>query len=175
MLTSLSFRIGEAGDAERVAAFVNAAYRGESSLQGWTTEAILLGGQRTDAELVDALITQPNSCILLAEIDQQLMGCIHLERHGQHAHLGMLSVFPQHQNQGIGKALMHAAETYAQEYWQATTTTMSVITVRHELIAFYERHGYQRTGRHLPFPDSERYGIRKVKKLELEILEKILE
>ena len=36
-------------DAPEIAILVNSAYRGDSSRQGWTTEADLLDGTRTDA------------------------------------------------------------------------------------------------------------------------------
>ena len=52
---------------------------------------------------------------------------------------------------------------------------MTVIDIRDELITFYERRGYRRTGIKKPFPyGDERYGIPKRDDLRFEILEKAL-
>ena len=67
------------------------------------------------------------------------------------------------------------AERIAREEWQLPTMRMTVIDIRDELIAFYERRGYGRTGIKKPFPyGDERYGIPKRKDLRFEILEKPL-
>jgi len=49
-------RLAGLGDVEALVVLVESAYRGESSRAGWTTEADLLDGQRTDAAAVGALV-----------------------------------------------------------------------------------------------------------------------
>ena len=84
----------------------------------------------------------------------------------------MFSVSPRAQGKGIGKKLLVAADEYAREQ-NCSSIFMTVITVRDELIAWYERHGYIRTGRVLPFPVDERFG-KPVQTLEMMVLEKQL-
>ena len=61
MSAALSFRAAGAADLAAVVALVESAYRGESSRRGWTTEADLLDGQRTDADSVRSLIDAADS------------------------------------------------------------------------------------------------------------------
>jgi ribosomal protein S18 acetylase RimI-like enzyme len=153
---------------------VNSAYRGESSRQGWTTEADLLDGTRTNETDIDNLIAREGSMILLCSDGTGIIGCAHLELRGAACELGMLVVKPGLQNRGIGKQLMQAAEAMARQSWDVRRITMSVITVRHELIAYYERRGYRRTGRTKPFMADDTHGFPKSQPLEFEVLEKNL-
>jgi len=171
---NFSYRKAVPADTDQIVALVNSAYRGESSKQGWTTEADLLDGQRTDIEEITKLIATPDSMILLCYSDQELIGSVHLERSERGAYLGMFTVKPTLQGRGIGKRFMEEAERMAQQEWGATTIMMLVITLREELIAFYERRGYRRTGKFEEFPNDIRYGIPKASNLQFELLEKRL-
>ncbi len=170
----LSFRKAAGADAELLDALVNSAYRGESSKQGWTTEADLLDGTRTNKANIENLIAQEGSMILLCIEGTEIIGCAHLELSGAECQLGMLVVKPGLQSQGIGKQLMQVAEVTARETWGVRMISMSVISVRHELITFYERRGYRRTGRKKPFVADDTHGFPKSQPIEFEILEKIL-
>ena len=140
---------------------VNSAYRGDSSRRGWTTEADLLDGVRTDEQGLRTMLANPNATILKYEQGGQLIGCVYLEQKGNSLYLGMLTVSPDAQAGGIGKQLMTAAEQLARDR-HCRTMTMTVIPQRHELIAFYERRGYQATGETEPFPmDDPRFGLPK--------------
>ena len=170
----LTFRPAAMDDVERIVALVNSAYRGESSRAGWTTEADLLDGQRTDAEEVRNLIASADAIILLCMNGEEMIGSVHLQ-HGKHvAYLGMLVIQPGMQGRGLGKKLMQAAETTAIKMWDVDKMLMYVITVRQELIAFYERRGYHRTGKIKEFPQDVRFGIQKVSGLKIELLGKTL-
>ena len=105
-------------------------------------------------------------------LDGKILASVQLEKHSEGAYLGMLAVNPVLQNQGIGKRLMAEAEAIAKRQWAAQKMLMTVINLRYDVIAFYQRHGYARTGRTVPFPTSEKYGIQKVPGLMLEYLEK---
>ena len=170
----MSFRKAALAEAEPIVALVNSAYRGESSKQGWTTEADLLNGTRTNKTDIENLITQEGSMILLCIDGTGIIGCAHLELHGTACELGMLVVKPGLQGRGIGKQLMRAAEDMAGDLWGVRRITMSVISVRHELIAYYERRGYRRTGRTKPFVADDTHGFPKSQPLEFEVLEKSL-
>lgn len=173
----LQFRNAVERDAEAIVALVESAYRGESSRAGWTTEADFLTGQRTDAEGVRADIARPESLIRLALDDNgRLLACCHLERTDPACYFGMFSVDPARQGGGIGKRLMAEAERLAREDWGCTRMEMTVIDIRDELIAFYERRGYRRTGVKKPFPYGDaRFGQPLRDDLRFEVLEKPLE
>ena len=170
----LSFRTAESSDISTIIELVNSAYRGESGKVGWTTEADLLDGQRTDAAEITRLLNADDSMILLCQQNGVIIASVHLEKHEEGAYLGMLSVNPGLQNQGIGKRLMAEAERIAKAQWAAEKMVMMVITLRNDIISFYQRYGYVRTGRTEPFPTAENYGIQKVQGLVLEYLEKPL-
>jgi len=158
-------------------ALVESAYRGDASRVGWTTEADLLDGQRTDAEAVTEIVRARDSAILLAEADGELMACCQLERRPLAvAYFGMFSVQPGGQGQGVGQRVLAEAERIARDEWAATTMIMTVLAQRTELIAWYERRGYRRTGERRPFPyGDERYGIPRRPDLVFEVLAKLLE
>src|ERR1700757_249715 len=115
MVDVLTVNPATAADAPALAALINSAYRGESSRAGWTTEADLLDGQRTDSEGLNQTITTPGNVILLHEQDQVLVACVHLERTGDDCYLGMLTVRPTMQDAGLGRRLLEAAERWAIE------------------------------------------------------------
>ena len=148
----LAFRTAVAADAPAIVARAQSAYRGESGARGWTSEARLIPGARTDAAQVGALIARPRSAILLAEGGGELVGCVHVEAAGAIAHLGLLAVDPERQGQGLGRRLVAAAEAHARGVLGAREMHMDVVHSRGELIAWYERLGYRRTGGVGPFP-----------------------
>src|SRR5687767_3089244 len=150
--TALSHRDARTGDVAAIVALVESAYRGESSKKGWTTEADLLDGQRTDPEGVQALIDAAGSRIVLVERGDELLACAHLERRGEWAYFGMFAVRPELQGGGIGNAVLAACERTAREDWRCSEMRMTVISVRPELIAWYARRGYRATGETKPFP-----------------------
>ena len=149
-------RVARTGDARALVALVNSAYRGDSSRAGWTTEADLLGGQRTDEDALIEFIgrgeTMGDRAMLVHERDGHLIACVQLERRGQGAYLGMLTIMPTLQSSGLGKALLASAEDFVVDSWKASKIIMTVIEQRSELIAWYERRGYSRTGETAAFP-----------------------
>jgi len=170
----LQFRNAVAADIPAIVALVESAYRGEVSRAGWTTEADFLDGQRIDDEGVAADIGKTGSVIVLAEQNGQLLACCHLENTGEVCYFGMFSVAPHLQGDGIGKQLMQEAERVALA-WQCTAMEMTVIDIRDELIAFYERRGYARTGIKKPFPYGDaRFGLPLRDDLRFEVLRKDL-
>lgn len=174
-MDSLTFRAATASDIPTLITLVTSAYRGEVSKQGWTTEADLLDGQRIDAEGLARDLVRERSRILLAERDGQVLACAHVAVEDGAGYFGMFSVKPDQQGSGLGKLVISEAERVAREEWQLPAMRMTVIDVRDELIAFYERRGYRRTGIKKPFPYGDaRYGIPKRDDLRFEVLEKAL-
>lgn len=168
----MSFSIASHDDADSLNKLVNSAYRGDTSRKGWTTEADLLDGIRTDTDALKTLMSNPESVILKYEESGNIVGCVYLEKQDNELYLGMLSVNPELQAKGIGRSLVEAAETYAREI-DCTTVVMSVISVRKELITWYERRGYHLTGETKPFPPDPRFGVQK-QPLEFVIMKKQL-
>ncbi len=176
MNSPYQFRAAKAGDVPAIVALVESAYRGEVSKQGWTTEADMLDGRRTDPEGVAAIIVKPGSRVLLASQGDALLACCHVEKQGDAGYFGMFSVTPTQQGGGIGKAVLAEAERIAREEWRCARMEMTVIDIRDELIAWYERRGYHRTGIKKPFPYGDaRFGIPKRDDLRFEILSKALD
>jgi ribosomal protein S18 acetylase RimI-like enzyme len=170
----MQFREAVVEDAAAVAALVNSCYRGDSSREGWTTEADLLDGTRTNEEEIRSLITSAGSLILLCAEGHEIIGSVHLQQEGSSGYLGMLVVKPGLQGAGLGRQLMESAEHLVREKWGSRRITMNVFTARPELIAYYERRGYRRTGKAKPFEPHDVHGIPRVEGLELEVLEKDL-
>lgn len=171
----LTFRDATDADADALVALIESAYRGDSSRAGWTTEADILQGQRTDAEGVRAVIKSPDSRLLTVERDGAVVACCQLEHRGDHAYFGMFAVSPLLQGAGLGKQIITEAERTVRETWGVREMHMTVISVRDDLIAWYERRGYRRTGRMTPFPyGDERFGVPLRDDLQFELLVKEL-
>lgn len=139
-------------DAPALKDLLEAAYRGDSARQGWNHEADILDDERTSREELDALLADPAVTILTARDAGALVGCVAVTRKDASlAYLGMLCVLPTLQSAGLGRRLLDAAEDCARADGIAAME-MTVIDSRAELIAWYERRGYARTGETRPFP-----------------------
>jgi ribosomal protein S18 acetylase RimI-like enzyme len=160
-------------DIPELVSLVNSAYRGEASKKGWTTEADLLDGIRTDEASLYIILNKPAAVILkYLNEENEIAGCVYLEKNNDELYLGMLSVLPEEQAQGIGKQLMKASKDYAQDY-KLKAVVITVISVRTELIAWYERRGYKQTGQIKPFPEDKRSGV-PTQPLQFIIMKKLL-
>lgn len=180
-----SIRRALADDAPALVALVESAYRGERSRRGWTTEADLLDGQRVDLAMMSSTLADPDVVVLVVASDPptssgeggaELVGCCEVRRVGTaEAAFGMFAVDPDRQGAGVGDQLLGAAEQLAASELGVRRMTMSVIDTRHELLAWYERRGYRRTGQHQPFPyGDERFGRPRRDDLRFEVLDKEL-
>ncbi|MDN3285930.1 GNAT family N-acetyltransferase [Streptomyces thermocarboxydus] len=172
---ALTFRDATDADVDVLVELIESAYRGESSRAGWTTEADILDGQRTDRDGVLEVVKAADSRLLTVEREGRIVACCQLEHRGDHAYFGMFAVSPALQGAGLGRTVIAEAERQAREDWGVTEMHMTVISVREDLIAWYERRGYRRTGRTTPFPyGDERFGVPQRDDLEFELLVKEL-
>lgn len=144
-------------DAAAISQLVNRAYRPAAGQAGWTSERGLIDGERIQPEQVDALISD-NSAVLLLCDHETVIGCVHVQQQGEVAYIGMLATDPTLQAQGLGKRLLQAAEDYAVSEFNTEIFRMSVLSQRPELLAFYQRRGYQVTGETYAFPVEENVG-----------------
>jgi ribosomal protein S18 acetylase RimI-like enzyme len=87
---------------------------------------------------------------LILEEDGRLEACGYVERKGDRAYLGLLSVDPSQQRRGLGRRLTAAAEEFAREMG-ARYMDLTVVNLRTELPPIYEKLGYRITGT-APFP-----------------------
>ena len=172
----LTFARAAAGDGPEITALVNSAYRGDSSRAGWTTEAELLGGVRTCDEAIDEIIKSESHYLLTARMQGVLLGCCEVTRYSStDAYIGMVTIRPTAQNQKLGRTMLAEAEKVAIQHFKATHARMTVISVRQELIAWYERRGYEDTKQREPFPMTDsRFGLPKVSHLEFIVMRKKL-
>lgn len=171
-----AFRTATSADVPELVTLIESAYRGDSSRTGWTTEADLLDGSRTDAADVTAAVTGAGSRMIVAERDGELLACCQLQHRGEYAYFGMFAVRPGAQGGGLGKLVLAEAERVAREEFGVPAVRMMVLRQRADLIDWYLRRGYARTGERQPFPyGDERFGKPRTDDLEFEVLAKALE
>lgn len=160
-MTEIFIRDAEDDDIPGLHRLVESAYRGEASRAGWTTEADLLAGQRTDPEDLASILADPAQAMLIAWRGDELVGCVRIADQGEGTgNFGMLSVSPTLQGGGLGRRLVEAAHAALAERYDARRVRISVFPQRETLIAWYRRLGYVPTGETLPFPyDEPRLGL----------------
>lgn len=160
-------------DVSALEKLINSAYRGETSKQGWTTEANLLGGKRITEEELSEIIQNKENTILKFTENDAIIGCVLLVNKGNRLYLGMLTVSPILQNSGIGKQLLKEADVHALALG-LPKIVMTVISIREELIAWYKRHGFVDTGAREAFPLNNTDAVIANQSLEFILMEKIL-
>jgi len=139
-------------DISDIEELVNLAYRGGKASVGWKNEHDLVKGPRiVKADLENYLSDQNAEIILIRDTKGVLAGAVHIEQHGQDAHIGMLSVHPEYQNLGLGKKLLLLGEKQARERCKCTQAKMFVFAGRNELLTWYRSMGYLETGETKPF------------------------
>lgn len=176
-----SFEEAEISQIPRINQLVNSAYRGDYSKKGWTTEAHILDGLRMDEVRLETLLKDPEASLYVVRAKEQqtfndfelnpgdIIGCVELRRKAEGCYLGMLTVEPQLQSSGLGRWLLEKSQQQA-IIWGFKKIFMTVITARAELIDWYQRRGYKRTGQLVPFPTDPAFGIPK-QPIVMEILE----
>ena len=171
-MTLDTVRPATAADVGAITELVNLAYRPRPDSAGWTHESGLVGGDRTNSAQVAGLLVAPDSVILLGLQGQAVVACVHVERQGRDAMIGMLAVDPRYQTGGAGKQMLAQAEAYAAQHFGVARFLMVVVSSRAELIAFYLRRGYARTGEMMDYPLSAGAGNPLSDTLKIEVLAK---
>ncbi len=165
-------RTATSSDSEAIIQLVNAAYR-TIATTAWTHEAHLVSGDRINATQLTELFAKPDIAILVAVKNNLIVACVEVKKQDNVSHIGMLAVSPPLQATGIGKQMLNFAEQYARLHFQAEKFVMWVLSPRSELIAFYARRGYQKTGATVNFPPFGSVSVPKHANLKLEVLEKL--
>lgn len=188
-------RQATANDVGALEQLLNLCYRQD---KGWTNEADLVGGIRTtQAELASVIANPKHYVFVYPQTDTgerggketgELLGCIAVDikvetgsdkkAHSNKAYIGMFAVHPKLQGAGVGNVILQAAETFAERHLkindQPARLTMSILSHRPELLAYYQRRGYQLNGHSMPFPIDGNNGEPKRDDLVLLELEKIV-
>jgi len=165
----MKLRDATADDLPDLHALIESAYRGESARRGWSHEADLLDGQRTQLAELEAMLANPAQHLLLFDDGERPASCVALTDKGSGlVYLGLLTVGPARQASGLGRMMLAAAEDHARDDLGASRIEMTVIGLRAELIAWYERRGYAASGERRPFP------VEGHEELEFVVLEKSL-
>ena len=159
-MSDLTFRFAGRADAPAIAALIEEGYRGDESRRGWTTEADLIEGNRTSAAEIEALIAGPNARFLMAFDGAALIGCALIKNENGEGYFGMFAVRPALQGAGRGKQILAYAEQKIRDLWNCPRIAMTVISIREDLVAYYERRGYTRTGKK-PFPFDREPGAKR--------------
>jgi GNAT superfamily N-acetyltransferase len=168
-------RIATQADIPALVELIESAYRGDRSRAGWTTEANLIGGQRIDAAMLAAMLATPGQALLVFERDCAMLACANIENRNTYGYIGLVSVQPQQQAQGLGRHVLAMSEAYCRDTWQLLRVRMTVIPLRTELMAWYGRRGYTDTGETAAFPYGEpQFGVPVRDDLYFAVLEKQL-
>jgi len=169
MISSLKLQLANANNVDEICNLINLAYRGDI---GWTTEATLVSGNRSTQIEVEQYIADPNATLLIAYNHDEIVSCICIEMNDGGAYIGFFAVHPKLQGKGVGKAILSQAENYALINLKARKYLMAVVGGRKELIAYYERRGYCRTGKIEDFPVHRDVGTPLQDGLTIEYMEK---
>jgi len=165
------FRLEKAkpNQSSKICDLINLTYRGEV---GWTRETDIVQGNRTNFHEIEAAIKNPDAHFFVVNQQRRLASCIYVEKQENSAYIGYFSVHPSLQGKGIGKYILKQAETFALTELGTRKYIMFVVSQRSELIAFYERRGYTRTGKTETYPIHLGIGVPKIDGLTIAYLEK---
>ena len=164
-----NIRLASKADVQQLTILINTAYR---TLDGWTTAAGMIQGDRIQEKQLYDLLNLENFQLFVLEIDNKLLGCIGVSLGQQVAEIESFAVAPAEQNSGYGKQLLDFAESHIFEIFKKKVIQMSVLNVRIELLAYYQRRGYQLTEKIEAYPLGQNVGEPLIP-LHLLILEKI--
>ncbi|KAL6704604.1 hypothetical protein ACN47E_008001 [Coniothyrium glycines] len=149
----ITFRLATDEDAVPLEQLINAAFRGDRTMQVFlSTDHNSI--DVTSVEKLRAKINHPDCAALLAVSEDGIIlahGSVR-KINSSRAWFGMLAVHIEYQKRGLGSRVLAHAEEYASRTWDSTTMEFDVVNTRAELIAWYKKRGYKETGTIIPFP-----------------------
>jgi ribosomal protein S18 acetylase RimI-like enzyme len=149
----LQFRIATLEDAPQVQQLVQSAFRAEDSRPDWTSDMDLSLRFTMKLEDVIAQISKPHGDILIAVQDDAIVGSVEVsKRNEDEGRVSMLAVDQSRQRGGLGRELLGHAEEYCVRIWAVKKLSLGALSSRQELIKWYMRRGYHKTGVTTPFP-----------------------
>lgn len=112
----------------------------------------------TTQEFVNSVLRDEKAHILIAEVDEQIVGYVHFNCIEEKEHpvtvprsyvlVSSLIVTEEHRRQGIGKAFMHKVHEWAEEH-QIDDVELQVYEFNSPAKGFYENLGYQTISRRM--------------------------
>jgi GNAT superfamily N-acetyltransferase len=148
-------RVATVEDVPALVAVINRAYQ---------VEAFFVAGPRTGEDEVRRRMGKPGACFLVIDAEDRdprpgasappLAGAAFVELRGARGYLGMLSVDPDRQRGGLGRALVTAAEARCRAAG-CRFLDIDVVSLRRELPPFYARLGFAAYDT-APFPEPAR-------------------
>jgi len=127
-------RVATPADCQAMVRLINAAFAIET----------FLDGERTDEAGVREMM-QRGTFLLGHDDSRRMVASVYVELRGARGYFGMLAVDPKLQGQGIGHAMVKAAEAFCREK-KCVAMDLTVLSLRPELPPFYRKLGYVETG-----------------------------
>lgn len=151
---SLNFRIASTDDAGKLQQLIQDAFRAEDSRESWTADMAINSRFTLDIAHIEKSIADPTSDFLIAfdNAGNTLATIGVSQKESDYARIFMLAVDRRHQQGGLGRQVLAYAEQYCQQTWGVTKLGLDAVSTRLELISWYMRCGYQKTGETRPFP-----------------------
>ncbi|KAI0117502.1 acyl-CoA N-acyltransferase [Daldinia grandis] len=150
----LQFRVATPDDAAQIQQLVQSAFRAEDSRENWTGDMALASQFSIKVEEIMSNIAKPDSAYLITTDENgALKGSVGVSKRGALiARIYMLAVDQHHHRGGIGRKVLAYAEDYCQRRWNVSKIGLNALSSRHELILWYIRCGYSKTGELTQFP-----------------------
>jgi GNAT superfamily N-acetyltransferase len=141
MPAALTVRTATIADVGALVSLINAAF---------AVERRFVDRDRTGVDEIASFLE--NGSFLIAEgAEGHADACVYVEIRGDRGYIGMLSVKPALQGQGVGRRMMAAAEQYCSAAG-CRAIDIKIVNLRTELPPFYRMLGYTDTGT-APFDD----------------------
>lgn len=169
---SLQFRIATPDDAARIQDLIQSSFRTEDTRARWTGSTELASQFHIGVDEVLANINKPECAVLVATdpTDGAIVAsveCVRRRTTADHktnntddlARLSMLAVESTRQRSGLGRVVLTRAEDYCRREWGITRLGLNALSTREELISWYARCGFERTGETSAFPRERFPGI----------------
>jgi ribosomal protein S18 acetylase RimI-like enzyme len=154
---NLEYRVATAEDASFLQEMVQAGFRASDSRAGWTGDLPQLNENFTmNINSITTEINNPDGVIIIATDSSNngvVAACFDIVKKGDDlARFAWFVVAQKYQQRGLGRQVLAYAEEHAQRTWSVSRMELNALSNRQELIAWYMRNGYQKTGVTVPFP-----------------------
>lgn len=166
----IQFRVANKADISPLLNMINSSYRPKDNNASWSNESSFMTGDRINAAQLLETLQLANSVMLVGTDNNLLVSCVLIEKIELTAKIGLLTVDISRQQHGFGKATLQAAESYAFSKFEVNEIKMHVLQIRTELISFYTRRGYSRTGTVRDYPVHLGVGQPLIQNLKYEVL-----
>lgn len=146
------FSDATAADVLELVDLINTAYRTPGDKPGWTDERSLLRGTRTDSVTLASELKSGRYLIAKERDDSPVVACARITAEDDGVwYVASVAVNAARQGGGTGRLVLGEIARQARAA-NVQVLRITVINLREQLIAWYERRGFVRTGETEPFP-----------------------